>query len=206
MTFGRTIQTLNAFHGIFNGAFYSWNSFLLARKTEKTVPIILPYETFSPECPCQAEYGKRRMCSIWLTCYSLLLLLFPCRYYRGAVGALLVYDISKHLTYESASRWLKELYDHADPHIVVMLVGNKSDLASVRSVPTEDAKSFAGIHSRTGNPYITKMCHVDRQCRMIGPLHSIISWKIYFVCKIDLSVYYRKEWTVVYGDFCLGIH
>ncbi|KAG5271706.1 hypothetical protein AALO_G00183080 [Alosa alosa] len=64
-------------------------------------------------------------------------------YYRGAVGALLVYDISKHLTYESAVRWLKELYDHADPHIVVMLVGNKSDLASVRSVPTEDAKGFA---------------------------------------------------------------
>ncbi|XP_043117655.1 ras-related protein Rab-25b [Puntigrus tetrazona] len=65
------------------------------------------------------------------------------RYYRGAVGALLVYDISKHLTYESAERWLKELYDHADPHIVVMLVGNKSDLAAVRSVPTEDAKDFA---------------------------------------------------------------
>ncbi|KAL6462212.1 hypothetical protein MHYP_G00286340 [Metynnis hypsauchen] len=64
-------------------------------------------------------------------------------YYRGAVGALLVYDISKHLTYESAERWLKELYDHADPHIVVMLVGNKSDLASIRSVPTEDAKDFA---------------------------------------------------------------
>ncbi|XP_030637253.1 ras-related protein Rab-25b [Chanos chanos] len=64
-------------------------------------------------------------------------------YYRGAVGALLVYDISKHLTYESAERWLKELYDHADPHIVVMLVGNKTDLASVRAVPTEDAKDFA---------------------------------------------------------------
>ncbi|XP_051575430.1 ras-related protein Rab-25-like [Myxocyprinus asiaticus] len=64
-------------------------------------------------------------------------------YYRGAVGALLVYDISKHLTYESAERWLKELYDHADPHIVVMLVGNKTDLAAVRSVPTEDAKDFA---------------------------------------------------------------
>ncbi|XP_067304031.1 ras-related protein Rab-25b [Pseudorasbora parva] len=64
-------------------------------------------------------------------------------YYRGAVGALLIYDISKHLTYESAERWLKELYDHADAHIVVMLVGNKSDLAAVRSVPTEDAKDFA---------------------------------------------------------------
>ncbi|XP_012990987.4 ras-related protein Rab-25 isoform X3 [Esox lucius] len=64
-------------------------------------------------------------------------------YYRGAVGALLVYDITKHLTYESVERWLKELYDHADPHIVVMLVGNKGDLGSVRTVPTEEAKDFA---------------------------------------------------------------
>ncbi|KAL0984825.1 hypothetical protein UPYG_G00147580 [Umbra pygmaea] len=64
-------------------------------------------------------------------------------YYRGAVGALLVYDITKHLTYESVDRWLKELYDHADPHIVVMLVGNKTDLGSERSVPTEEAKDFA---------------------------------------------------------------
>ncbi|XP_068071223.1 ras-related protein Rab-25a isoform X1 [Danio rerio] len=64
-------------------------------------------------------------------------------YYRGAVGALLVYDITKHLTYESVERWLKELYDHADPHIVVMLVGNKNDLATVRTVPTEEAKDFA---------------------------------------------------------------
>lgn len=64
-------------------------------------------------------------------------------YYRGAVGALLVYDITKHLTYESVERWLKELYDHADPHMVVMLVGNKTDLESERSVPTKEAKDFA---------------------------------------------------------------
>ncbi|XP_031178890.1 ras-related protein Rab-25-like [Sander lucioperca] len=64
-------------------------------------------------------------------------------YYRGAVGALLVYDISKHLTYESVDRWLKELFDHADPHIVVMLVGNKRDLDTLRTVPTEEAKDFA---------------------------------------------------------------
>lgn len=74
------------------------------------------------------------------------------RYYRGAVGALLVYDISKHLTYESADRWLKELFDHADPHIVVMLVGNKKDLETLRTVPTEEGKDFAG---RLGTGYMT---------------------------------------------------
>jgi Ras-related protein Rab-11A len=64
-------------------------------------------------------------------------------YYRGAVGALLVYDIAKHVTYENVNRWLKELRDHADNNIVIMLVGNKSDLRHLRAVPTEEAKQFA---------------------------------------------------------------
>lgn len=64
-------------------------------------------------------------------------------YYRGAVGALLVYDIAKHTTYTNVTRWLKELRDHADSNIVIMLVGNKSDLKHLRAVPTEEAKAFS---------------------------------------------------------------
>lgn len=64
-------------------------------------------------------------------------------YYRGAVGALLAYDISKHQTYENVNRWLSELREHADSNIVVMLVGNKSDLRHLRAVPTDEAKEFA---------------------------------------------------------------
>jgi uncharacterized membrane protein len=65
-------------------------------------------------------------------------------YYRGAVGALVVYDIAKHLTFENVDRWLKELRDHADANIVVMLVGNKSDLRHLRAVPADQARAFAG--------------------------------------------------------------
>jgi len=64
-------------------------------------------------------------------------------YYRGAVGALLVYEISKHASYVNVARWLKELRDHADSNIVIMLVGNKSDLKHLRAVPTDEAKAFA---------------------------------------------------------------
>ncbi|XP_014816727.1 PREDICTED: ras-related protein Rab-25 [Calidris pugnax] len=64
-------------------------------------------------------------------------------YYRGAVGALVVFDITKHQTYDVVERWLKELYDHAEASIVVMLVGNKTDLAQAREVPMEEAKMFA---------------------------------------------------------------
>lgn len=55
-----------------------------------------------------------------------------------------MYDIAKHLTYENVERWLRELRDHADSNIVIMLVGNKSDLRHLRAVPTEEAKTFAG--------------------------------------------------------------
>ncbi|WZZ11045.1 hypothetical protein YC2023_096966 [Brassica napus] len=64
-------------------------------------------------------------------------------YYRGAVGALLVYDTTRRATFENVDRWLKELKNHTDPNIVVMLVGNKSDLRHLLAVPTEDGKSYA---------------------------------------------------------------
>ncbi|KAJ0631525.1 Ras-related protein Rab11B [Helianthus annuus] len=64
-------------------------------------------------------------------------------YYRGAVGALLVYDVTRHVTFENVERWLKELRDHTDSNIVMMLVGNKSDLRHLRAVTSEDAKTFA---------------------------------------------------------------
>ncbi|PHT31270.1 hypothetical protein CQW23_27607 [Capsicum baccatum] len=64
-------------------------------------------------------------------------------YYRGAVGALLVYDITKRQTFDHIPRWLEELRSHADKNIVIMLIGNKTDLEDQRAVPTEDAKEFA---------------------------------------------------------------
>lgn len=56
---------------------------------------------------------------------------------------MLVYDVTRHVTFENLERWLKELRDHTDANIVIMLVGNKSDLRHLRAVSTEDAKAFA---------------------------------------------------------------
>ncbi|XP_029959184.1 RAB11a, member RAS oncogene family, like isoform X2 [Salarias fasciatus] len=87
--------------------------------------------------------GKTIKAQIWDTAGQERYRAITSAYYRGAVGALLVYDIAKHLTYENAERWLKELQDHADSNIVIMLVGNKSDLRHLRAVPTDEATAFA---------------------------------------------------------------
>lgn len=56
---------------------------------------------------------------------------------------MLVYDITKRQSFDHIARWLEELRGHADKNIVIMLVGNKSDLEEQRAVPVEDAKEFA---------------------------------------------------------------
>jgi small GTP-binding protein len=64
-------------------------------------------------------------------------------YYRGALGALLVYDVCKIETFEGLQKWLRELKEHTDAQTTIMLVGNKSDLRHLRAVKTEDAAAFA---------------------------------------------------------------
>lgn len=64
-------------------------------------------------------------------------------YYRGAVGALLVYDVSKMDTFTKIRDWLTELSNNSENEIVIMLVGNKKDLHHLRDVSTSEAEEFA---------------------------------------------------------------
>lgn len=87
--------------------------------------------------------GKTIKAQIWDTAGQERYRAITSAYYRGAVGALLVYDITKRQTFENVQRWLRELRDHADSNIVIMMAGNKSDLNHLRAVPPEDAQMLA---------------------------------------------------------------
>jgi Ras-related protein Rab-11A len=67
--------------------------------------------------------GKTIKAQIWDTAGQERYRAITSAYYRGAVGALLVYDITKKQTFENIQRWLRELRDHADSNIVIMMVG-----------------------------------------------------------------------------------
>mmetsp|Transcript_27708 Transcript_27708/g.76669 ORF Transcript_27708/g.76669 Transcript_27708/m.76669 type:complete len:213 (-) Transcript_27708:208-846(-) len=67
-------------------------------------------------------------------------------YYRGAVGALCVYDITRRRSFDNVERWLQELREYAEPQTAVVLVGNKCDLRDRRVVATDEGLALATKH------------------------------------------------------------
>lgn len=125
-------------------------SFYLFLSVFQNLPIFICNLPISVNFPSQETLS-------WFSAFFLLLIslsetasLFGSRYravtsayYRGALGAMLVYDITKRQTFDHIARWLEELRGHADKNLVIILVGNKTDLESDRDVSTEDAKEYA---------------------------------------------------------------
>ncbi len=68
-------------------------------------------------------------------------------YYKGAVGAILVYDITNYESFKSTEKWIKEIREHADQNIIIMLAGNKSDLGYKRAVNTQEGLEYAAKHN-----------------------------------------------------------
>lgn len=74
--------------------------------------------------------GKKIKAQIWDTAGQERYRAITTAYYRGALGAMLVYDLTKSPSFENVPRWLRELKDHASKDIVLEIVGNKADLAA----------------------------------------------------------------------------
>ena len=64
-------------------------------------------------------------------------------YYRGALGALILYDITSSNSFNALDRWLKELRANTEPNITIMLIGNKCDMKDLRSVTPEEGQNYA---------------------------------------------------------------
>lgn len=58
-------------------------------------------------------------------------------------GALLVYDITRRDTFNHLTRWLEEAKQNSNPNMVIMLIGNKSDLDHRRAVSFKEGEQFA---------------------------------------------------------------
>lgn len=122
--------------------------------------------------------------------YCLCICVCVCRYYRGAVGALLVYDITRTATFEHLERWLHELLDHADKNIVVMVCLFSPSLCplplscssatipqqlSTAIPPTPTTNATVPPTTGKGNPHIQPTCWSNSP-----PQNHCYSWFCYY--------------------------
>ncbi len=122
---------------------------LLSRYIKGTLPKN-PTSTIGVEFATRTvtlESGGTVKAQIWDTAGQERYRAITSAHYRRAVGALLVYDLTNEKSFLAAKQWMEELRDHAEPDIVIMLVGNKVDLCDakpeVRRVSTNEGQSFA---------------------------------------------------------------
>ncbi|CAF0782169.1 unnamed protein product [Didymodactylos carnosus] len=91
--------------------------------------------------------GKQIKLQIWDTVNIIEMSFNLCiSYYRGAAGALLVYDITQRHTFNHLTSWLEDARQHSNSNMVIMLIGNKCDLFARREVQKEEGEAFAREH------------------------------------------------------------
>jgi small GTP-binding protein len=98
---------------------------------------------YSYSCPVETDSVRLQ---IWDTAGQERFRSISKSYFRNAVGAILVYDITSMASFEQLTDWLNDLQSLSLPNAYILLVGNKSDLESQREVGAHLVKEFCGRH------------------------------------------------------------
>lgn len=97
------------------------------------------------------------------------------QYYKGAVGVMLVYDISKRKSFESIPSWVEEVRNHAAADVVIIIVGNKKDLEALREVSVEEGQNLA----KEQGCYFLETSALDNSDKMVEKVFLTLTEDIY---------------------------
>ena len=87
--------------------------------------------------------GKRIKLQIWDTAGQERFRTITTAYYRGAMGILLVYDVTAEESFNNIRVWIKSIAQHATDNVNKILIGNQADLAGQRKVETAKGQALA---------------------------------------------------------------
>jgi Ras-related protein Rab-8A len=88
--------------------------------------------------------NKRIKLQIWDTAGQERFRTITTAYYRGAMGILLVYDVTDESSFNNIRNWIRNIEQHASDNVNKILVGNKADMdESKRAVPTAKGQALA---------------------------------------------------------------
>lgn len=101
--------------------------------------------------------GKKVKLQLWDTAGQERFRTITTAYYRGAMGIILVYDVTDERTFANVKQWFKTVNDHANDDAQLLLVGNKSDM-DTRVVSYEQGEALA---QELGLPFIESSAKDD---------------------------------------------
>lgn len=90
--------------------------------------------------------GKKIKLQIWDTAGQERFRTITTAYYRGAMGIMLVYDVTNEKSFENIRNWIRNIEENASADVDKMILGNKCDLQESRVVSTERGKLLAEEH------------------------------------------------------------
>jgi len=91
--------------------------------------------------------GKRIRLQIWDTAGQERFRTITTAYYKGAMGILLVYDVTDEQSFQHVGMWMKNIQTHAQENVNTLLVGNKCDMTSDKVVETAQGQALAKEYS-----------------------------------------------------------
>ncbi|XP_027701208.1 ras-related protein Rab-8A [Vombatus ursinus] len=87
--------------------------------------------------------GKRIKLQIWDTAGQERFRTITTAYYRGAMGIMLVYDITNEKSFDNIRNWIRNIEEHASADVEKMILGNKCDVNERRQVSKERGEKLA---------------------------------------------------------------
>jgi Ras-related protein Rab-8A len=87
--------------------------------------------------------GKKIKLQIWDTAGQERFRTITTAYYRGAMGIMLVYDITNEKSFENIKNWIRNIEENASADVEKMLLGNKCELEEKRQVSKERGEQLA---------------------------------------------------------------
>ncbi|KJE94121.1 Rab8a protein [Capsaspora owczarzaki ATCC 30864] len=87
--------------------------------------------------------GKKIKLQIWDTAGQERFRTITTAYYRGAMGIMLVYDVTQDKTFENIKNWIRNIEQHASEDVEKMILGNKCDVDDKRVVTKERGEQLA---------------------------------------------------------------
>ncbi|XP_054724202.1 ras-related protein Rab-10-like [Uloborus diversus] len=90
--------------------------------------------------------GKKIKLQIWDTAGQERFYTITTSYYRGAMGIMLVYDITNPKSFDNIAKWLRNIDEHANEDVEKMILGNKCDMEDKRMISKERGEAIAREH------------------------------------------------------------